>query len=95
MIKEIIKNNSKSDLYLIVQSSIRLDKNYPEAIIKIANHYNLNIVDMRKAFINSNENYITLTTDGILPNKKGYNLYTKEIIKIFREEYKKSKSNKI
>lgn len=91
LIKEIIKNNSKSDLYLIVQSSIRLDKNYPEAIIKIANHYNLNIVDMRKAFINSNENYITLTTDGILPNKKGYNLYTKEIIKSLEKNIKSQK----
>ncbi|HGG0416854.1 SGNH/GDSL hydrolase family protein [Clostridium botulinum] len=91
LIKEIIKNNSKSDLYLIVQSSIRLDKNYPEAIIKIANHYNLNIVDMRKAFKNSNENYITLTTDGILPNKKGYNLYTKEIIKSLEKNIKSQK----
>ncbi|EKS4342883.1 SGNH/GDSL hydrolase family protein [Clostridium botulinum] len=91
LIKEIIKNNSKSDLYLIVQSSIRLDKNYPEAIIKIANHYNLNIVDMRKAFKNSNENYITLTIDGILPNKKGYNLYTKEIIKSLDKNIKSQK----
>ncbi|HDK7155653.1 TPA: SGNH/GDSL hydrolase family protein [Clostridium botulinum] len=91
LIKEIIKNNSKSDLYLIVQSSIRLDKNYPEAIIKIANHYDLNIVDMRKAFKNSNENYITLTTDGILPNKKGYNLYTKEIIKSLEKNIKSQK----
>ncbi|EKO1912524.1 SGNH/GDSL hydrolase family protein [Clostridium botulinum] len=91
LIKEIIKNNSKSDLYLIVQSSIRLDKNYPKAIIKIANHYNLNIVDMRKAFKNSNENYITLTTDGILPNKKGYNLYTKEIIKSLEKNIKSQK----
>ncbi|MCR1974889.1 SGNH/GDSL hydrolase family protein [Clostridium sporogenes] len=91
LIKEIIKNNSKSDLYLIVQSSIRLDKNYPEAIIKIANHYNLNIVDMRRAFKNSNENYITLTTDGILPNKKGYNLYTKEIIKSLEKNIKSQK----
>ncbi|WP_434303253.1 SGNH/GDSL hydrolase family protein [Clostridium botulinum] len=91
LIKEIIKNNSKSDLYLIVQSSIRLDKNYPEAIIKIANHYNLNIVDMRKAFNNSNENYITLTTDGILPNKKGYNLYTKEIVKSLDKNIKSQK----
>ncbi|MDU1320454.1 MAG: SGNH/GDSL hydrolase family protein [Clostridium botulinum] len=91
LIKEIIKNNSKSDLYLIVQSSIRLDKNYPEAIIKIANHYNLNIVDMRKAFKNSNENYSTLTTDGILPNKKGYNLYTKEIIKSLEKNIKSQK----
>ncbi|MBU5299900.1 SGNH/GDSL hydrolase family protein [Clostridium sporogenes] len=91
LIKEIIKNNSKSDLYLIVQSSIRLDKNYPEAIIKIANHYNLNIVDMRKAFKNSNENYITLTTAGILPNKKGYNLYTKEIIKSLEKNIKSQK----
>lgn len=91
LIKEIIKNNSKSDLYLIVQSSIRLDKNYPEAIIKIANHYNLNIVDMRKGFKNSNENYITLTTDEILPNKKGYNLYTKEIIKSLEKNIKSQK----
>lgn len=91
LIREIIKNNPKSDLYLIVQSSIRLDKNYPEAIIKIANHYNLNIVDMRKAFKNSNENYITLTTDGILPNKKGYNLYTKEIIKSLEKNIKSQK----
>ncbi len=50
---------------------------------------------MRKAFKNSNENYITLTTDGILPNKKGYNLYTKEIIKSLEKNIKKSKSNKI
>ena len=91
LIREIIKNNPKSDLYLIVQSSIRLDKNYPEAIIKIANHYNLNIVDMRKAFKNSNENYITLTTDGILPNKKRYNLYTKEIIKSLEKNIKSQK----
>ncbi|EPY2277476.1 SGNH/GDSL hydrolase family protein [Clostridium sporogenes] len=91
LIKEIIRNNPKSDLYLIVQSSIRLDKNYPEAIIRIANHYNLNSVDMREIFKNSNENYGSLTTEGILPNKKGYNLYTKEIIKSLEKNIKNQK----
>ncbi|MGO5072759.1 SGNH/GDSL hydrolase family protein [Clostridium sporogenes] len=91
LIREIIKNNPKSDLYLIVQSSIRLDKNYPEAIIRIANHYNLNAVDMREVFKNSNENYGSLTTEGILPNKKGYNLYKKEIVKSLDKNIKNQK----
>ncbi|MHB9941100.1 SGNH/GDSL hydrolase family protein [Clostridium sporogenes] len=91
LIKEIIKNNPKSDLYLTIQSSIRLDKAYPDAIIKISNHYNLNVVDMRTAFKNSNENYDKLITGGILPNKEGYDLYTKEIIKLLENNIKNQK----
>ncbi|EJO5346040.1 SGNH/GDSL hydrolase family protein [Clostridium botulinum] len=91
LIREIIKNNPKSDIYLIVQSSIRLDKNYPKAIKKIADYYNLNLVDMRVAFKNSEEKYNSLTTDGILPNQKGYNLYTKEIIKSLENNIKNKK----
>jgi len=91
LIKEIIKNNPKSDLYLTIQSSIRLDKAYPDAIIKISNHYNLNEVDMRTAFKNSNENYDKLITGGILPNKEGYDLYTKEIIKLLENNIKNQK----
>lgn len=91
LIREVLKNNPKSDLYLIVESSIRLDKNYPDTVIKIANHYNLNIVDMRSVFKNSNEAYNALTTDGILPNKKGYDLYKEEIIRLLENNIKNQK----
>ncbi len=67
-----IKYNNKCEVLALIQGSIIKNVNYPKAILDTANYYNVLSFDARDEFKKSNVN---LTTNGILPNADGYEVY--------------------
>lgn len=79
LIRVIKASRASTDIMTIVESSIQQNTTYPKAILDISSHYNLLSVDMRAEFKKSSIPYNNLSTDTILPNKDGYNIYTSAV----------------
>jgi len=79
LVRNIKTNNNKCEVINIIESSIKSDKTFPEALKKISNYYNLQFVDTRDVFSKSQIPYNNLSSNGILPNEKGYELYSSAI----------------
>jgi len=75
LIKVIKSSSASTDIMTIVEGSIRVNTDYPSAIIALSKQYNLLNIDMRAEFKKSTLPYTKLSTNGVLPSKEGYNLY--------------------
>lgn len=79
LVRSIKTNNSKCEVINIIESSIKVDKTFPEAVKKISSYYDLQLVDAREVFNKSKISYNNLSSNGVLPNQKGYELYASAI----------------
>jgi lysophospholipase L1-like esterase len=84
LVRNLKANNSKCEVVPIVESSFQTDKTFPDAVKKISDYYNLQLVDERDVFKNSKTSYGSLTSNGILPNKQGYDLYSSSICDLLK-----------
>ncbi len=75
LVRKVKSENSSADIMCILESSIQSNKTYPAAVQEIAKQYGLLSLDLREAFKNSNKTYKDLSSDNIMPNKEGYNIY--------------------
>lgn len=82
LIRQIRLKNPNCDIIPIIESSLREYNGYANAIINISNYYGFNYVDTIKGFNESGLNYSQLTTDGVFPNEKGYDIYFNTIREI-------------
>lgn len=75
LIRQIRVKNPNCDIIPIIESSLREYNGYANSIISISNYYGFNYADTIKGFNTSKIDYSQLTTDGVFPNEKGYNIY--------------------
>ncbi|SHJ58798.1 Lysophospholipase L1 [Clostridium cavendishii DSM 21758] len=91
-LNNIIERNDKTEIFLVVENSLRKFDKVPNEIKKIKEYYELNLIDLREAFADSPKPYKQLTKDNINPNDDGYDLYSTAIfdkIKLNNKENKK------
>lgn len=80
LIKEVINANPKAEIITVIESSMRAEAAFPQALIELSNHYGIVVADTREAFDQSGENDDALTADGTLPNERGYALYAQYFV---------------
>ena len=87
IIQEIKGKNAKGVIIPILPSTLTIDNKYRNAIQAIATDNGLKVADTKTAFINSGMTEATLS-NGVLPNDKGYQLYTETIGNVIKNGVK-------
>lgn len=88
LIRKIKEKKGNAEIIPIIESSLRNNESFPNAIKKISDYYNLKYIDTREHFKNSNKPYQQLTKGGILPNKEGYIYYSEPIFNLIKSNLK-------
>lgn len=93
LIRKIKEGNESCEVISIIESSIKLDKTYPDTIKTICDYYGISYIDVREVFKQANVAYSNLTTqDGQTPNVEGYKLYGNSIYKFIKTNVDKGKA---
>lgn len=79
LITAIKGDNAGTEIMTMVESSIRLNVVFPQAILDLSSKYNLLGLDVRAEFRKSKLSYAKLTSNGILPSKEGYDIYASTV----------------
>ena len=91
LIVRLIKNDPKTEIFPMIESSIKTDNGFTADIKDIAIHYVLDLVDTREIFNQSGKIYSDLSKDGVHPNDAGYALYAEEIYSVIVGNVSKNK----
>jgi len=92
LIVRLIKNDPKSEIFPMIESSIKTDNGFTVDIKNISDHYELDLIDTRTAFNQSGKNYSDLSKDGVHPNDAGYTLYAEQMYNVISGNVSKNKS---
>lgn len=92
LVRKIKEGNENSEVISIIESSIKINKTYPDEIKSICDYYEIPYVDGREVFKQSNIEYSKLTLqDGQTPNADGYKLYGDAIYNVIKTNTDKGK----
>lgn len=94
LIRQIRVKNPNCDIIPIIESPLREYNDYANSIISISNYYGFNYADTIKGFNTSGIDYLQLTTDGVFPNVKGYDIYFNTIKDIIDKNVSDGKNMK-
>jgi len=92
LIVRLIKNDPKSEIFPMIESSIKTDNGFTVDIKNISDHYELDLIDTRTAFNQSGKNYSDLSKDGVHPNDAEYTLYAEQMYNVISGNVSKNKS---
>ncbi|MGG7178131.1 SGNH/GDSL hydrolase family protein [Clostridium paraputrificum] len=87
IIKEIKAKNPNGTIVPILPSTLTTDNRYRTTIQAIATEHGLQVADTKTTFINSGIPEGTLS-NGVLPNDKGYQLYTETVGNVIKNGVK-------
>jgi len=92
LVRKIKEGYDNCEVISIIESSIRKDKVYPEAIKNICDYYEIPYADAREVFKQSNIDYSKLTiNDKQTPNADGYKLYGEAVYNLIKANVDKDK----
>ena len=100
LVRDVIANNPRGDLYLMAESSFQTDAatgvasnrtDIPGTIKQVAGYYGLAHVDLGEAVRGAGRDADELTIDGVHPNDAGYALYAGALEKVIDSNRKAEK----
>lgn len=92
LVRKIKEGYDNCEVISIIESSIRKDKVYPEAIKNICDYYEIPCADAREVFKQSGTDYSKLTiNDKQTPNADGYKLYGEAVYNLIKTNVDKEK----
>lgn len=95
LVRKIKEGNSNCEVISIIESSIKIDKTYPDSIKSICDYYEIPYLDGREVFKRSNIDYSKLTLqDGQTPNIDGFKLYGEGIYNLIKTNIENGKTVK-
>lgn len=95
LVRKIKEGNENCEVILLIESAIRTEKTFPEAIKSIGDFYELPSIDARDVFNKSNFAYNKLTTqDMMTPSIDGYKLYSDAVYNLIKTNIEKGREVK-
>ncbi|MFC0330506.1 SGNH/GDSL hydrolase family protein [Paenibacillus sepulcri] len=89
LIRNIKNRNPKTEILLLIENTVKKNA-YPDILKKLSAYYGLTAIDIRNEFLSNQKE--KLTDDGTLPNSRGYELYTGQIMQALEADLNAGKT---
>jgi lysophospholipase L1-like esterase len=90
LIRQIKEEKGNPEIFLIIENAIKKET-LPDAVMKLAAHYDLSVIDSRLAFGQSGIPDAELSDDGVHPSSKGQELYHELMMNTIQTNLQKQK----
>jgi len=87
LIRELKGYYPKAEIMPLIESSLINNQTFPEVIKQLSNHYDLQYVDLKTAFLESGKEYKDLSSDTVHPNTEGQTIYANKIFERIKNNF--------